>query len=113
MSLRDYLEHAVLKAFVLTALIAGIAYAWPAPTHDPNAIRQQSGNTVLYDHKDTCWTGQAPADVDVPGHVVIRIDNPRIHGERWFYGGKSFVKTALIDVFQTDILNVHVAAFCR
>jgi hypothetical protein len=109
----EAIGNAVLKALVVTALVAGMAYAWPARPTDPDAVRQQSGNTVLYDHRDTCWSGLEPAHVDVPTHVIMRVENGVPPHNDWFYGGKRWVRIALIDVFEHNNPDVYVVAFCE
>jgi hypothetical protein len=108
----EALFKAVGKAILVTALIAGIAWAWPARPTDPEAVRQASGNTVLFDHRSECWTGVEPAHVEYPGHVIMRVEGG-VRGSDWFYGGKRWVDIALIDVLEKDNPRVYVVAFCE
>jgi hypothetical protein len=77
---------------------------------DPAAVRQASGNTVLYDHRHECWSGTAPALAEVPTHVIMRVEGGIEHS--WFYGGPHWVDIALNDVFTKDNPRVFVVAFC-
>lgn len=69
-----------------------------------------------------CWTGDAPADVTVPGHVVITLLDGK--GESTFVGGRRLVGPALDYVLAGDrSFRLHggeatwrigtVHAFCR
>lgn len=102
---------AVVRAILLTALIACLPNLVPARGPAADAVRQQSGNTVLYDHRSGCWEGAEPAHVDVPGHVILRIEGGT-RGGHWFYGGPDYVHIALIDIFEKDNPRVYVRAFC-
>jgi len=57
-----------------------------------------------------CWTGEAPADVEFPGHVVIRME-----GETTVkYRGEKYVGLALEHIFDgADNGVAQVVAFCR
>ncbi len=108
----DFIGRVVVRALLTTALIAGMAWAWPHRDTDPDAVRQQSGNTVLYDHRDECWVGIAPKWAPaVPGHVVMRVEGG-IGGSDWSYRGPKWVAIALDDVFVKDNPHVYVVAFC-
>lgn len=69
-----------------------------------------------------CWTGDAPADVTVPGHVVVTLVDEQ--GESTFVGGRRLVGPALDYVLAGDrSFRLHggeatwrigtVHAFCR
>lgn len=103
---------AIVKAVVITALLACAPNLVPDRDKDPAAIRQQSGNVVLYDHEDVCWSGMEKAHVDVPTHVVMRIEGGT-HKGHWFYGGPAYTHLALVDVFEKDNPRVFVLAFCE
>jgi hypothetical protein len=53
-----------------------------------------------------CWAGQAPADVEIPGHVLMRVGA----GDTTY---STQVDRALADVFESDDPAVTVTAFCR
>ncbi len=108
----DMLFRAVVKAVLVTAFLALLTWNWPHRDIDPDAVRQQSGNTVLFDHRDECWTFKQPEDVDVPTHVIMRVEGG-VSGSDWFYGGSKWVDIALADVFTHDNPRVYVVAFCR
>lgn len=103
-----------MRALIGTALIAAFSqWDFLERDIDPGAVRNNSGNTVLYDHRHECWTGPKPSWApEVPGHVIMRITETR-HHENWFYGGKKWVDLALEDVFETNYHNVFVVAFCN
>ncbi|WP_310964276.1 hypothetical protein [Nocardioides terrisoli] len=54
-----------------------------------------------------CWTGSAPDDVSVPGHVVAG------RGAGPVYGGARMVHLALDQVFAGTPHGLTVYAFCR
>lgn len=112
MRLRTLLGRAVLYAVLGTALIAVSPQLVPSRGTDPAAVRMQSGNTVLFDHRDTCWVGDRPSWApEYPGHVVMRVEDG-VSGGGWFYGGPRYVDIALNDVFTKDNPRVFVKAFC-
>lgn len=102
---------AVVRAVIVTALIAIAPTLVPHRGLDPDAVRQQSGNTVLYDHRSECWVGIEPAHVDMPTHVIMRVENG-VNAD-WRYLGKRWVDIALNDVFTHDNPHVIVLAFCE
>lgn len=54
-----------------------------------------------------CWTGAAPGDVEVPGHVIVSDGaGPR-------YGGERLVDLALRQLFEGEDHGLLVHAFCR
>lgn len=55
-----------------------------------------------------CWTGAAPGDVTLPGHVVVTLPD----GET-VYGGERLVGRALAQVFDGADHGLTVHAFCR
>jgi hypothetical protein len=62
---------------------------------------------LIKDHH--CWTGEAPADVIIPGGVLIRDGT----GTVTFSDAGGVVGAALDDVFGTDNPRFSVVAFCR
>lgn len=57
-----------------------------------------------------CWTGEAPADVKVPGHVVVRYEGEVAAS----YRGSKAVGEALAHIFDgADNGVAEVTAFCR
>ena len=101
-------------AFAVTFLIVRAV----APTmmtfeqHEPAAPTKQDEPTKVERlfQAGTCWSGEAPADVDFPGRVVVTLkagDEPVIRGER-------MVGLALEQIFEDadhGIYRVH--GFCR
>lgn len=55
-----------------------------------------------------CWTGAAPHDVDMPGHVVVTTPNGTAR-----YAGPRMVGLALDQVFAGADNGLTVHAFCR
>lgn len=56
-----------------------------------------------------CWTGDAPADVDLPGGVVVRVD-----GGDAEYSENAMVIGAALDAALDGVDNgVEAVAFCR
>lgn len=106
------LVRTLTRNLFAVALVCLAVWLIPSTPHDPEAQRLQSGNVVLYDHRDECWTGVEPAKVKVPGHVIMRVEGG-VGGSGWFYGGKHWVDIALNDVFTKDNPRVHVVAFCK
>ena len=107
------LTRAFWKAVLITVAIACVYVIGKPYTErevDPGAVRNYSGNTVLFDHRAECWV-TGPAKAEIPTHVVMRIEGGT-RGGHWFYGGKHYVDIALIDVFEKDNPRVFVKAFC-
>ena len=104
----------VRNAFIAFALIVSLFILgedWMSRDTDPDAVRLQSGNTVLFDHRHECWTS-GPAMVEVPTHVIMRIEDGIGDGQ-WRYLGKRYVDIALADTFTKDNPRVYVVAFCK
>ena len=101
----------VVKSALLTIAIALLAYAWPERPQNPEALRQNSGNTVFYDHRYECWTSDGIALAPVPTHVVMRVEGYK--RSDWFYGGTRWTKVALNDALVADNPDVYVYAFCK
>lgn len=119
MTLKRSLKISLTKGFLLFAVI----FAWYAPhailgtgfaalesgTSDQvMEIRPHAeGSPAELIEQNDCWTGEAPADVEVPGHVVIStVKGARIAGPR-------FVNMALEQIFEGTDHNLVVHGFCR
>lgn len=78
---------------------AGAATAAPTPSRIDRLF--ESGE---------CWTGEAPADVEFPGHVVLRktdADQPAYLGPKW-------VGRALEQIFEGKDHGIYqINGFCR
>jgi hypothetical protein len=106
----DRILRATLKAAVITTLIAVSPHLVPDRGVDPAAAWKASGmKEIQYEHRADCWTGEQPADVDVPTHVIARLpDGP------WSYRGQAWTDRALNKVFDvTPNDPIIVLAFCR
>lgn len=57
---------------------------------------------------DDCWTGAAPADVTIPGHVVVTDAKGRT-----FKGGEATVAAALDQTFNGADAGLTIHAYCR
>jgi hypothetical protein len=63
----------------------------------------------ILDRRD-CWTGEAPADVEVPGGVVLK----GYGAETRFYGSDVIVGEALGHLFAAPVDSIEVVVgFCR
>lgn len=91
-----------------TALVAALAAGQPAPssmTPKPHAPGSPAALIAAHD----CWTGEAPAGVEIPGHVVVTLpghDAPT-------YGGPRLVGQALDQLFGDVDHGLDVHAFCK
>lgn len=56
-----------------------------------------------------CWTGEAPPDVEIPGHAVVTWPGDIAPT----YGGDRAVAAALEHVFEGRHPGLEVHAFCR
>jgi len=102
--LRIKLVHNLLAALVLVALgVGGVATQTTVYAERPEV--SDSPAALLAEHD--CWTGEAPADVVIPGHVVVSVD-----GEAR-YGGERMVGKALEQVFDGVDHGLTVWGFCR
>lgn len=73
---------------------------------EPGDIPTITSTERLMDKAD-CWTGEAPADVEVPGHVLINTPTgPRV-------AGPAKVGQALEQIFDGADHNLDIVAFCR
>lgn len=92
-------------------VVFAIAWAILAPDNDsvgpirPLETRTDPAQVLIQQHD--CWTSEAPADVTVPGHVVVTRNG------RAVYGGPRLVKQALEQVFDGIDHGMTVSAFCR
>ncbi|WP_460836440.1 hypothetical protein [Nocardioides marmoraquaticus] len=70
----------------------------------------QRATTLMIEHD--CWAGEAPDDVDLPGHVVVTVER----GDRMVtrYGGARLTGRALDHVFGDPDPRIFVIhGFCR
>lgn len=91
--------------YVAHLLTAGVAHQ----TVDtrPDTVAPNSPQAVLAKHRADCWTGDAPADVTLPGHVIWQYPDGRtVHS-------RELVGPALETVFGDDDLPGRPIAFCR
>lgn len=103
--------HWFTLGFVAVAFVGVVSIGELAPTAEPAAADPAAVGSAgrLVDAHD-CWTGDAPANVGVPGHAVVTW--PGAPGPA--YGGARAVDAALDHLFgdvKTPGLVVH--AFCR
>lgn len=95
------------------AVVFAVAWSALAPNDDMSVgtIRPLETHAdpaqVLIEAHD-CWTQAAPADVKVPGHVVVTRDGHAV------YGGRRLVAQSLEQVFEGVDHGIDaVNAFCR
>lgn len=101
---------------LLLATSFALAWAIPAMTAELPTVNEHrittpdapSAADQLVARHD-CWTGQAPADVSVPGHAVVSW--PGAAGPT--YGGRRAAAFALEHVFGTEHRGMVVYGFCR
>ncbi len=89
----------VHEADMVRAFIGGDTSAASSVTTGPSAADLIAAND--------CWTGEAPADVEVPGHVVVSAE-----GEAR-YAGERMVGKALEQLFDGADHGLQVHGFCR
>lgn len=104
-----------LKGALLFAIALYLAHAFTAG-HDnivgdvessqENSV-QSSPQTAYEKHAEDCWTGDAPADVEYPGHVIWQHpDGTTVYSAR-------LVDDALDAIFGDGDLAGSPIAFCR
>lgn len=114
-------RHATRSAAVAAVLILGalsvlptltVASGTPAPAAPIAPAQIADRGHVLANEVDGLlasgarWVGEAPADVEIPGHVLMRVGA----GDTTY---STQVGRALADVFEADDPAVTVTAFCR
>ena len=108
MTVRRLLLIALLRASALTlavVLVAALGHAPALGTLDAHSVPQPT-EVLLAEHG--CWSGQAPAGVTMPGHVVAA--RP---GQPYRYYGPRVTGEALEQVFGHRDHHLRVAGFCR
>jgi hypothetical protein len=95
----------VVSFLAVIALAPGGDAIPAAPIADEAPAHVTRGERLIEQHG--CWTGEAPADVTIPGHVVVTRDG------RVVYGGPRLVGQALGQVFEGEEHGLDVHAFCR
>lgn len=96
-------------AWSLAAIVLTTAGWSPAESTGVAERPPATGSPADLIGRHDCWTGQAPAGVTVPGHVVVTLpghDAPT-------YGGPRLVGDALGQVFDGEQHHMTVHAFCR
>lgn len=115
------LRRNLIRALLTPVLILGFGAAgYAAASHlpmtgvmaphqaVPTAPAEPSRAEVLIKKHD-CWTGEAPADVEIPGHVVLTLKNGKT-----VYEGSLGVEAALQHIFDAPLPGIkEVHAFCR
>lgn len=113
--LNQHLARALVAPFAfLAAALLVIAFAQSAQTAElaetPAAVpAQQPSAAERLVERHGCWTGAAPADVEVPGHVVVTWPGAVSAS----YGGRRAVGAALEHVFGDERRGMVVHGFCR
>lgn len=90
----------------LGAATIGTPYSYDDETVMADRPAVEGSPAALVEAHD-CWTGEAPADVEVPGHVVVTVGNDTI------YGGPRLVGKALSQIFDGANHGLVVHGFCR
>jgi hypothetical protein len=105
---RNMLAFGIFAAFVSVSHFAtdGSTPTWHGPI--ASAAQEPDAVATMFAAHD-CWTGKAPADVFVPGHVVLTrgANGPEYLGEVWV--GKALGQ--LFNDVDAGIVKVH--GFCR
>lgn len=87
----------------VAALGAGMTLA---PTTAAEIPERPDPVATLVEAHD-CWTGDAPADVEIPGHVIVT------EGGFTYRAGADGVGRALAQIFDGVDHGLDVHAFCR
>lgn len=104
------LYKGLVKA-VLAMIVVGAAFIFMAH-NTANMERVETGPTYpeRIAAKHDCWMGEAPANVEVPGHVVVRYEG-EVAAK---YRGAKAVGEALEQTFDNKDHGIaEVYAFCR
>lgn len=96
-----------LFVFSLIAALAVIGALIPPKLVTPPAIAPEQTRAELLIERHDCWTGKAPADVDMPGHVIWQHPDGRT-----VYSAR-LVGPALDTIFADGNLPGRAVAFCR
>lgn len=104
---RTLLHH--LRTAVVTFAVVAVGLlavtTGPTPRDEQPTNISPAGELIQRHH---CWTGTAPADVTIPGHVVATTP-----GAGTIYGGPHHVRKALEQTFDGINHGYTVHAFCR
>lgn len=101
----------------LTVAVPIVTASWDqdrrTPVIEPEATMSAHPNApgspgAVIDAHD-CWTGAAPADVEIPGHVVVTLPGHLAAT----YGGRRLTGLALEQIFNHHEHGLTVHAFCR
>lgn len=92
-----------LAALIGLMLASNATQPAPAPAPAPG-----SPDSLVERMGDACWTGPAPADVELPGHVIFSQPNQPTR-----LGGPRAVDRALEQLFEGIDHGLRVHAFCR
>lgn len=107
-TIRTVGRNLVLGACLVASFLVVVTFMPVEETQQPLAppAPTQSRAEVLVE-RHGCWTGDAPADVEIPGHVVWQhADGRTVYSER-------LVGPALDTLFGEGNLPGHAVAFCR
>lgn len=88
---------------MVCSVTALVALTFAEPTDPP----ERSEYVDLLERHD-CWTDAPPADVAIPGHVIVTEPNGATR-----YVGRRMVHRALEHVFEDKHPRMAVPAFCR
>ena len=106
---------AQLVRLIVVAIVVGLCIAAmlaptgsdPDPTPVDRNVAQDSPAAVLGAHEGDCWTGRAPDDVYIPGHVIVQYGDGRT-----VYSAR-LVGEALEAAINGAPAPFDVLAFCR
>lgn len=96
----------LVGTFVLVSHLMPTTMQWAPPELSPQEDSAPSRAERLVE-RHGCWTGEAPPDVDMPGHVVWQHPDGRV-----VYSAR-LVGPALDTLFGSGDLAGQAVAFCR
>ena len=104
------MKRLLATPILLVAFVAGYVGVAALLDEQPAAPTVQMApnpaESLIADHG--CWTGEAPAGVTVPGHVVVTL---RVG--RTVYGGPRLTGQALEQIVDGKAHGLRVLAFCE
>lgn len=109
------LTHNLLAALVL---FAGLVYAGQHQPHVdqgdkpvPASVQRMHDKIDRLVSSGACWTGEAPADVEIPGSVLVREYDA--NGAPHAYREDHLVSDAFEQIFDGVDHGLDIVAFCR